>query len=311
MPRFRVFALFVVLAVAGSTGASGQAAGAFARMGFAARGMAMSNALAADASGDASPFYNPALAPFTERQNLVLSAALLRFDRELQYLQFSAPLRPRAGIAVGLIHAGVNDIDGRDGSGFHTGTLSTDEFDIFMAFGVHLSERVTGGIALQLFRADLYDDLEAINSIGVDFGLSVRVTDALSLGLVADDLLARYSWDTSGLYGEGGKSTSDRFPARIRFGGAYTILDGRGLIVAEYESRFTSSEYRTRRVELIGDVPREVTDTERLRLHDSRFRLGGEYHLADVFAVRAGADQFGGGGFTSVHVTACTPPKTV
>ena len=82
----------------------------------------------------------------------------------------------------------------------------------------------------------------------------LAVTDDLRLGIALDDLLAKYSWDTSDLYGSGGKTTSDRFPVRVRVGGAYRLLEGRAQVLAEYEARVTSFEYRTRRVVLIGDA---------------------------------------------------------
>lgn len=284
-----------MLLIAGLTAdaASGQGAGAFARLGFGARGLAMGNALVADGTGLASPYYNPALAPFSSRQNVELSAALLRFDRELQFVQVAAPLRPRAGFAAGLIHAGVKNIDGRDNSGFHTENLQTDEFAFFLAFGLKVSDRVTGGVGLQFFRTDLLDGLDPVNSVGLDLGLTVRVTEALRLGFVADDLLARYSWDTSGLFGDNGKTTSDRFPVRLRLGGAYTLMDGRLTVTAEYESRITPTERRTRSVRLLGDVPREVVETERLNVQETRIRFGGEYRLAPAFAVRGGLDRLG------------------
>jgi hypothetical protein len=283
--------LIAVLVTGAATDARAQAAGAFARMGFGARGVAMSNALVADASGHASPYYNPALAPFIARQSLDASAALMTLDRELQFLQFATPLRPRAGIAVGLIHAGVSEIDGRDGSGYHTRNYSTDEYAVFMAFGVRMSRRVTAGFGLQFFRADYFDGLDPVNSIGLDLGLGVEVTEAFRLGLAVDDVLARYSWDTSDLLGSSGRSTSDRFPTRLRLGGTYYLLGRQLLLTAEYESSFTSSEVRTRDVRLIGDTPREVFASERLTLHDSRLRVGAEYQPVAAFAVRGGLDR--------------------
>jgi hypothetical protein len=285
--------LIGILLMFGIAEVHAQAAGAFARMGFDARGIAMSNALVADGSGFASPYYNPALAPFVARQSIDASAALMTLDRELQFLQFATPLRPRAGIAAGLIHAGVSAIDGRDGSGYHTGTFSTNEYALFIAFGVRMSERVTAGFGLQFFRADYFDNLSPVNSIGLDLGLSVAVTDALRLGVAADDLLARYSWDTSDLLGSSGRTTSDRFPTRLRLGASYALIGRRLLLTAEYESRFTSSEVRTRDVRLIGDTPREVFESERLTLHDSRFRVGAEYQPVAAFAVRGGVGRLG------------------
>src|SRR5690606_18269618 len=154
------FALIATIAVPLDSAA--QATGMFSRLGFEARGMAMGNALVADASGHTSPYYNPALAPELTAQHLGFSAALMRLDRQLQFVQLGAPLAPRAGVAVGLIHAGVSKIDGRDNSGFHTQNLSTNEFALFMAFGLRFDERIAGGIALQLFRTDLLAQVDAV-----------------------------------------------------------------------------------------------------------------------------------------------------
>ena len=270
-----------------------QAAGVFSRIGFGARGVALSNALVADGMADGSPYYNPALAPFATGQNLEASAAILSLDRELQFLQFATPIQPSAGVAVGLIHAGVSNIDGRDNSGYHTENYSTDEFAFFLAFGTHLSKRVTAGIGLQVFRADFFDELEPVNSIGIDAGLTYSATDNLRLGFALDDLLARYSWDTSDIYGSEGKTTSDRFPLRLRAGAAYSLMGGKAQVLAEYESRVTSFEFRRRQVTLIGESPQETTTSERARLQENRFRLGAEYYLSEIFSIRGGIDRIG------------------
>ena len=97
--------LFLIAVLFVPVAAQAQTAGAFARIGFGARGIAMGGAQVADAFGDASPYYNPSLAPFTAQQSLSATAAFLTLDRELQYLQFATPLQPRAGIAAGLTQA--------------------------------------------------------------------------------------------------------------------------------------------------------------------------------------------------------------
>jgi hypothetical protein len=270
-----------------------QSAGVFARMGFGARGLALGNALVADLMGEASPYYNPALAPFATGQNIEASAAVLSLDRELQFLQFAAPIQPSAGIAAGLIHAGVTGIDGRDNTGYHTRDYATDEFAFFLAFGTRFSSRISAGAALQLFRSDLIDELEPVNSLGLDVGLTFDVTDQIRLGLALDDLLARYSWDTSDLYGSAGSSTSDRFPVRLRAGGALLLLEGRLQLLAEYESRFSDMEYRVRIVQHQGAAPVETDISRRATIHDGGLRIGAEYRLIDVLTVRSGLDRLG------------------
>ncbi len=255
MAHKTIHCLVGLLALMPVANAWGQSAGTFSRMGFGARGMALGNALAADVRGDASPYYNPALAPQATRQHIMASKAFMRFDRGMQFLQFATPIQPSAGLAVGLIHAGVSHIDGRDASGYHTQMYSTDEFAFFLAFGTHLGQRLSVGVGLQLFRTDLLDEIEPVHSIGIDVGVMVDVTDRLRLAFVVDDLLARYSWDTSGLYGAEGGTTSDRFPLRLRVGASYGMLGDRLQLLAEYESRFSDLEYRVRSMQRIGSVP--------------------------------------------------------
>lgn len=293
MVRQRILLFVLLLAVGLASTARAQSAGSFARMGFGARGMALGNAMTADAFGDASPYYNPGLAPFASGQNLEASAALMSLDRELQFLQFATPIEPSAGLAVGLIHAGVSGIDGRDHSGYHTREYSTDEFAFFLAFGARLGSRITVGVGLQLFRTDLIDELEAVNSIGIDIGFTADVTDRIRVGLAVDDLLARYSWDTSTLYGASGTSTSDRFPVRLRLGGSYLLMDGRAQILAEVESRFSDLEYHTRGVEIVGSAPTETRTSQRATMLHPGLRLAAEYGLSDVLTVRAGLDRIG------------------
>ncbi len=284
--------------------ARAQETASFTRLGFGARGIAMGNALVADGFGEGSPYYNPALAPFTRTQNLELSAALLRFDRQLQFLQFAAPFKPRAGFATGLIHAAVTNIDGRDGSGFHTRNLSTDELAFFLAFGLKVGERASIGVGLQLFRSDLLDEIEPVKSVGIDLGLMIQPSDALRLGFVADDLLARYLYDTSGALGDNGRSNTDNFPIRLRAGGAYQRPGSPLLLTAEFEVRVSRREQRIQSVSLAGGFPREVTDEQKLNIAASRLRIGAEYMLAEAFALRGGLDRIGTGGADGTKPTA-------
>ena len=272
--------------------ADAQQAGAFARMGFGARGLAMGNAITADATGYASPYYNPALAPFLVRQSLDISAALMTLDRQLQFVQLSTPLRPRAGIAGGLVHAGVGNFDGRDASGYHTGTFAINEYAFFVAFGVRVSGRATVGVGLELFRSDLHAEVAAARSIGVDLGMSFRVTDHLHVGAVVDDLLANYTWDTSQHHSAGG-NTTDSFPRRLRVGASYQLPQV--YLSVEYESRFSAAQVWRRSVELSGGALREVISSEELTQHEARYRAGMEYQVVSAFTVRGGATSVGHG----------------
>lgn len=293
-PSFRpwfVAALLVILGLLPSS-ANGQYAGAFARTGFGARGISLGNALAGDASGDSSPYYNPAFAPLSKRQHIEASVAALSFDRSLQFLQLSAPLQTKAGFSLGIIHAAVSNIDGRDNSGFHTRDLSVDEYAGFLAFGLRFSNKLSAGISLQMFRTDLFEGLTPARSVGLDVGFAYQMNPKWSVGLVADDLLARYSWDSSDL-GESGRNITDSFPRRIRMGVSTSQLEGRLRVHSEVESRFSSVRILTRETRLFGNSPAETTDEEVLTHQEFRVRVGSEFVPLPGFSVRAGIEQLG------------------
>lgn len=292
---FGLVTLVATVALFGVQGASAQHAGAFARSGLGVRGPSLGNAMAAD--DRAGAFYNPALAPFAAGQNVSMSVTSRPFDRQDQSIQFSTPQARRAGFAIGLLRSAVTGIDGRDNGGFHTGSLSTDEFAGFLAFGLRLGSRVTGGLSLQAFRSDLYDGLDPVSTIGIDFGFTAAVSDHVRLALVLDDLLARYTWDTTGLYADGGKSTTDNFPRRLRLAGAGVFLDGRLRLLGEWEASFASVEAITRTVSLLGDRPVEFVDREDLVLREGLFRAGVEARPVDVLQLRLGLDRTRGGGY--------------
>ena len=250
----------------------------------------MGNGLVADASGTASAWYNPSLASFTVRQYATLGYALLSQDRRFEGVQFAMPLRPRAGVTVGLLHTGVRNIDGRDQSGFHTGMISTGEFVGYLAFGLRFYSDWAAGIALRFYHHTLYESVSPAKSLGLSFGMVGRVSSALWVGWTLDDLLARYVWDTSGST-EGARS-SDRFPLRLRIGASYLLQGGRGVLTMEYESRVRRAEIQQYSWTVIGGRPVQTTYFRSVRLHQSWMRIGGEYWIVPQVALRLGLDGF-------------------
>jgi len=216
----------------------------------------------------------------------------MSFDRSLQVLQLGAPLQQRAGFSLGIIHAAVSDIDGRDNSGFHTGQLSVDEYAGFLAFGLRFSERISGGINLQMFRTDLFEGLTPAQTIGVDLGLAVQLRPGWAAAIVLDDMLARYSWD-SGDIGGSGSDVQENFPRRLRFGVTNQRMGERLLLSAEVENRMISRTVYSYEPRILGDSPARVREESDLTLRETRFRFGGEYLPATGFAVRAGIEQLG------------------
>jgi hypothetical protein len=255
----------------------------------------------ADPAADVSPYYNPALAPSASSQRLAASAALLSFDRELQFLEFTTPLGPTAGLGVDLIHAGVNNIDRRNTDGLRTGTISTDEFALSLSFGNQFTERFAAGVRLSLYQSDVSPNVEPARGFGVGVGATLRVTDQLRVAGVVSDLLAKYEWNTSSV---GGRSHTDRFPVRVRLGASYTLQDGRLRLLGEVESRYTARDRQTRRVIPTSGGPRTRTGTESYLFHDLRGRIGAAYQLVDILTARAGLDRLGVDGLSGARPSA-------
>ncbi|MBI1806009.1 MAG: PorV/PorQ family protein [Ignavibacteria bacterium] len=261
------FCLPVLLTIVGTAACLAQTAGtagAFARMGFNGRGMGMGNALTAVNTGDVSPYYNPALSAFSERRTASATFSFLAFDRYLNFLSYTQSLKPRAGISIGLINAGVRKIDGRDADGYHTQDLSTFENQVFLSFSNRVDDNVSLGVTVKLYYSKLYENVKS-TTVGFDLGAQIQLTTQVSLGATIQDINSKYKWDTKSIYGQDGKTTEDKFPNLRRIGVAYNLPENVALISVEFEN-----------------------SSEKTNL----FRMGVEYRFLENFAVRGGVDRW-------------------
>jgi len=233
------------------------------RMGFGARGIAMGNAMSAVSDGEVGTYYNPALLPFVSQRVGSLSAGILTLDRSMNTLNFSTALPPQAGFGAGIINTGVSNIDGRDNDGQPTGALRTAEDLVFLGFGLRFPAGFSLGVNLKLYYAHLYTDISS-TTVGADIGFFYRVSSQVSVAATVKDISSKYRWDTSTLYGEQGRTSTDAFPRLYTIGAAYALPSNAGVVSAEVEASNQSS---------------------------LTLRAGGEYYLLEEFAIRAGVDR--------------------
>jgi hypothetical protein len=212
--------------------------GAFSRVGFGARGMSMGNAMSAVENGDVAAYYNPALLPSVDSRYASASFGILSLDRRLNFLSYTQALRPRAGLSIGLINAGVTGIDGRDGDGQQTGPLRTSENQVFLGFAVRATDDLQIGLTLKMYYYQLYTDVSS-TTIGVDFGALYRLGEGFTAAVTVRDINSRYKWDTSTLFGQSGQTSEDRFPVLTTAALSYMLPDSVALVAAEAE--FSSS----------------------------------------------------------------------
>ncbi len=291
-----------LVARAQDDGARGGAPGAYSRLGIGARGLALGNALVAGtADGMASALYNPALLPLASSRSVSASGGLLTLDRRLNVLQINLPLRGRrAGVAFGLINAGVRHIDGRDSDGRATGDLSTGENLISFAFGVAPRPDLSFGVVFRGYQASLYDGVKQNFSVGLDVGASYRPAQVPGLTVAAamSDANSSYRWNTKPIYGEKGTDTEDHFPLRFRLGARYTKPYGSAMVELEQASR--TVDLRTADFTDAG-VLINRSESRTRRYGTARFGL--EATPTPLVAVRAGIDEVGLTGKTGVRPT--------
>ncbi len=261
--------LFAVLPCDVSADNNGAYPGAFSRMGFGARGIAMGNAVNAVTLGAVGSYYNPATIAFTEVPTFDASMGLLSLDRSLNFLHFTTHIPPSAGFSVSVINAGVSDIDGRNRDGVHTGYLSTSENLFSFGFGIQFNKRFAAGIAFKLFYFNLYDDMSS-TTVGLDMGLLYKLNNQITLAANIKDINSKYKWDSTPLYEQRGRTTTDDFPLLYQIGGSYLSQDETLLISmqGEYSGAYNFilragvEAYMTENIILRGGIEDMTNDEE-------------------------------------------------
>ena len=247
-----LLAAFVLIGggVAWADGSAGQA-GAFLRMGIGARATGLGGGLTGLTDDGAVGYYNPAALPFLSSPQLTFSLAILPLDRHLNYIGFATRLRPKskqraqhsemeAGIALGWINAGVEDIDLRDSNGVPQGSYSNSEHAFYFSFALKPWSWASIGFSAKVLYnrfPKLAEEEKALTAkgFGLDFGVFInpRLNSfwrRLTIGCVIQDVKSKYTWNTEKLWDKG-TSTINHFPQIWRFGAAYHILNGPLLVL--------------------------------------------------------------------------------
>ncbi len=281
--------LMVMLPLSDTLAQSGGFSGAFTRIGFGPRGMAMGNAIGTVSQEGIYGHYNPALASYTTSNHVDMATALMSFGRSMHSVNTTFPLPPVAGLNIGLLNANVYDIDGRTSSGYHTEYLSTHEFQLFAAFGINISQRIRLGAGVKLHHAGLYDDIPNTTGAGFDLGVIAEPTASWRLGFAVQDLISGYSWNTTSLYGtRGGRNREDAFPIRYKISTSYFVNTWDLLISTEFEIQQQSAEYQRLQV-LSGSVPpQNRSRSEDVTTHSQLFRIGTAWSAHERLTIRGG-----------------------
>lgn len=232
--RLQIAFLLTVISYTSGIAQIGGIPGAFARMGFSARGISMGNASTALRYGDIQTYYNPALAPFAKDHTVAASFGVLSLDRSLNFLSYTHEAPPTAGFSVGIINAGVRRIDGRDNDGVHTESYSTSENQFYLSFANRFDQRVSAGLTVKLYYYKLFEDVSS-TTVGFDAGIVIMAVEDITIGLAVQDIGSKYRWDTSPIYGANGRTTTEKFPTLYRAGVAYLLPEAYGTVSLDFE----------------------------------------------------------------------------
>jgi hypothetical protein len=279
------FLLFIFVFIANSF-AQGGYAGAFLRMGVAARSEAMGRAYVAMVEGNESAFFNPASVALFQRREINTSFRPLTLDRSFAYIGVGLPIHPKSdtsggalngGLSLSWIHAGVDNIDARDADGEKYASLSTAENAFNLAFALQPHPRAAIGIGLRVvmnrFGGVKQDNGNlSSNSFGFDLGALIEPIEGVRVGIAGRNLNLKYSWNTQDVY-ERGTTNFDKFPRAASAGIAVSRIAPWLTLAAEYEKR----QFRDGALHVGAIVSYRNVGQVRLGLNESQPTFGAGY----------------------------------
>jgi len=201
-------------------------------MGIGARALGMGGAYVSLAQGAPAIYWNPAAISHNREREVAFSYSALSLDRRHAYAGLVVPVEPAAGLGLAWVHAGVDDIQGRDYNGQPTGELTSSENAFCLAFSVKMHPLLNVGLTMKY----LYYKLTEISAtgFGFDMGLLSSPIPNLTLGLLVQDLNSKYTWDTEKVW-EQGSTTYDEFPSNFRLGASYRLFQQKVTLAADVE----------------------------------------------------------------------------
>jgi hypothetical protein len=202
--------------------ANGGYSGAFLRIGLGARGIGMGNAQVAMPCDGFGFYYNAAGLPYLENKSANFSYNFLSLDRRFNFIGFSTPLKPAAGLSIGWIYSGVGNITGYNSIGQETGTIEQGLHAIYLSFGIFvIPNTLSIGISGKFLIERISDQEDSFNykgnGFGADIGVLFRATSWLFIGYQLKDVNAKLKSNTDDIY-ERGMDLDNAFPITNRIG---------------------------------------------------------------------------------------------
>ncbi len=206
-------------------------AGSYLRLGIGAKAIGLANTAPVGQSDAYGFYYNPAALPKTQKKSLGLTYGFLPLDRVYNYVGYAMPLQPTAGIGIGWLATGVNDIQGRNSSGQKTDMYTARQNTFMLGFANQFSKYVRAGVLLKLMQNNL-DEIKS-NTVGFDLGVVIDPIPFVEIGITAQNFNAKFSWDAKDVYSQG-NTVVNEVPTIYRIGGVFHATAKLDLLT-EYE----------------------------------------------------------------------------
>ena len=172
--------------------------GAFLDTGLGARAAGMGGAVGAAIDGPAAVLYNPAGLAARRGGNLLVSYQPMSLQRKRASLAGSINVRGPLAFGAAWLHAGVDGLLARNGSGeVLAGNIDDDEDAIFFALGINAAPRLQLGLGVKIIdhriKAPQAGESSA-NGRALDLGLRYHLGETTVIGVSARNLLDKLSW---------------------------------------------------------------------------------------------------------------------
>ena len=228
------------LAISGNN-SNGGTAGAFTRIGYGARALAMGNAVIACTGSSQFLMENPVAMSGLQGLEVNTTWHNLSLDWRLYGLAVVLPLKPAGALGVQILQSGVDDIAEINLDGHETGTnLRYRETVYTMAFALTPSSILGFGGSLNIYTAsfpqvgiDEADLNEA--SMGINLGVHLQPLPHLGLAASVRNLNAGYQWNSTTVWDDDGDaSVEDAFPLLYGIGASWRFYLDEILLTTDY-----------------------------------------------------------------------------
>ncbi len=220
----KILLILCLVAVLTAGDEAGGVGGAYLRMSPDARTAALGNATTALYNDVNIALSNPASIPTLEEKQFSSSFQFLSLDRSYQTLSFGVKLPPSAGMSVSWIHAGVDNIEGRNYSNDYTYDYIWSQDAFIIGFGLQIVDWISVGVSGKVLSDQLVNS--SSSGFSADIGVTVMPVKNLLIGIVVKDISGKTTWDTSlEPYVDYQTRRVDYYPTTFHFGLSYTLMD--------------------------------------------------------------------------------------